>query len=121
MVAAGSDLRVPSKEIPDSPETIFVYLLLFLWIFSIKTINLKLRVRMLMEAVIESLKDLELPHPNAGEQLASVSPASAKSSQKDDQEMHIQFGMKSSEQLSDLAGDVMKLKCGSTCMAPAIS
>ncbi|KAJ6321156.1 hypothetical protein OIU77_011288 [Salix suchowensis] len=48
-------------------------------------------VRMLMEAVIESLKDLELPHPNAGEQLASVSPASAKSSQKDDQEMHIQL------------------------------
>ncbi|KAJ6430655.1 hypothetical protein OIU84_021946 [Salix udensis] len=44
--------------------------------------------RMFMEAVIESLKDLELPHPNAGEQLASVSPTSVKSSQKDDQDAY---------------------------------
>ena len=44
--------------------------------------------QMFMEAVIEFLKDLELPHPNAGEQLASVSPASVKSSQKDDQDAY---------------------------------
>ncbi|KAG6766484.1 hypothetical protein POTOM_030570 [Populus tomentosa] len=39
--------------------------------------------QMFMEAVNESLKDLELRHPNAEEQLASVSLASVKSSQKD--------------------------------------
>uniref|UniRef100_A0A3N7FG94 Serine aminopeptidase S33 domain-containing protein n=1 Tax=Populus trichocarpa TaxID=3694 RepID=A0A3N7FG94_POPTR len=44
--------------------------------------------RMFMEAVIESLKDLELRHPNAEEQLASVSPASVKSSQKDNQDAY---------------------------------
>ncbi|CAK7332973.1 unnamed protein product [Dovyalis caffra] len=42
--------------------------------------------RMFMEAVIESLKDLEVRHPNAEGQLASVSPASVKSSQKDKQD-----------------------------------
>lgn len=44
--------------------------------------------QMFMEAVIESLKDLELRHPNAEEQLASVSPASVKSSQKDNQDAY---------------------------------
>ncbi|PNT14411.1 hypothetical protein POPTR_010G029200v4 [Populus trichocarpa] len=39
--------------------------------------------RMFMEAVIESLKDLEMRHPNAEGQPASVSPASVKYSQKD--------------------------------------
>lgn len=38
---------------------------------------------MFMEAVIESLKDLEMQHPHAEKQLASVSPASIESSQKD--------------------------------------
>jgi hypothetical protein len=38
---------------------------------------------MFMEAVIESLKDLEMRHPNAEGQLASVSPAAVKYSQKD--------------------------------------
>ena len=36
-----------------------------------------------MEAVIESLKDLEMRHPNAEGQPASVSPVSVKYSQKD--------------------------------------
>ncbi|XP_011009029.1 PREDICTED: uncharacterized protein LOC105114237 isoform X1 [Populus euphratica] len=44
--------------------------------------------RMFMEAVIESLKDLELRHPNAEEQLTSFSPASVKSSQKDNQDAY---------------------------------
>ncbi|KAF9678070.1 hypothetical protein SADUNF_Sadunf08G0173700 [Salix dunnii] len=44
--------------------------------------------QMFMEAVIESLKDLELRHPKAGEQMASVGPASVKSSQKDNQDAY---------------------------------